>query len=95
MKKVLLVTVACLFASHAVQAQDDQVRQAGPIGLVGEPWPPGTIASTLPGSVASLGYPTDKFMPVEGDLTQLPPVPYTITGLSFMFAYGDPTKPPF
>jgi hypothetical protein len=62
--------------------QDQAWSNGREIGLVGEPWPPGTIAATLPGSVASLGYPTDKFTPVESDLTQFPPAPYVLLSRS-------------
>ncbi len=129
MRKVLLNAIAaCALAAVAQAAEDmlptDEVREAAPIGLVGEPWPPGseqqaqheqlatfaerfgewivtpagTIPATLPGSVASLGYPTDKFAPVDGDLAKLslvPPVPYDMPSLPFMSAFGDTTKPPF
>ncbi len=33
--------------------------------------PAGTIPATLPGSVASFGYPSGRFTPVEGDLAKL------------------------
>ena len=129
MRKVLLsAIVACALATVAQAADDmlptDEVREAAPIGLVGEPWPPGseqqaqqeqsatlaerfgewivtpagTIPATLLGSVASLGYPTDKFTPVDGDLAKLslvPPVPHATPGLPFMSAFGDTAKPPF
>jgi hypothetical protein len=57
---------------------EDEVREAAPIGLVGEPWPPGS----------ELGASNFTMQPREL-------APYTTSGLPFMSAYGDTTKPPF
>ena len=57
MQKVLVVHYRLL--AHRMRCKRKMIRLARrvPIGLVGEPWPPGTDVLTVPES-GSLGYPT-------------------------------------
>jgi hypothetical protein len=42
MLKYLLAAVAAITVIASAHAAEDEVREAAPIGLVGEPWPPGS-----------------------------------------------------
>src|SRR5262249_41848505 len=42
MLKYLLAAVAAITVVASAHAAEDEVREAAPIGLVGEPWPPGS-----------------------------------------------------
>jgi len=64
MRKVLLSAIAACTLASVTQAADgvvpaDDVREAAPIGLVGEPWPPGSEQQAQQ-SVASVPLPRPR-----------------------------------
>jgi hypothetical protein len=83
MRKVLLSIAACALATVAALVGKpwlpgtEQRAQHEQLATFAEHFgkcivmPAGTIPATLPGSVASLGYPSGRFTPVEGDLAKL------------------------
>ena len=87
MRKALLSIAACALAIVAVLGGkpwlpgSEQRAQHEPLATFAVRFgecivmPAGAIPATLPGSVASLGYPTGRFTPVEGDLAKLSPGP--------------------